>query len=112
MGQCLFKVGQLFQSAAKVISKWGKMLFQSGALHNVPIYSIDNKVQKLYIFCCGIANVANKKFLYNFFSVLLLFRPGFFILIIQKVVRTIFNINLFFTIQYGNMYSFYKQCFV
>ena len=88
------------------------MLFQSGALHNVPIYSIDNKVQKLYIFCCGIANVANKKFLYNFFSVLLLFRSGFFILIIQKVVRTIFNINLFFTIQYGNMYSFYKKYFV
>ena len=130
-----FKVGQtLFQSGTKtVISKWvnvylkqgnyfkvqqklfqngGKCYFKVGHYAMYPFILLIIRHKSFTFFVAVQLMQQIRKFLYNFFSILLLFRPRFFILIIQKVVRTIFNINLFFTIQYGNMYSFYKQCFV
>ena len=66
---------------------------------NVPIYSIDNKVQTFYNIRCDITNVADKNIIqytiYRTFHLSL-----FYLACHQKIERTIFDIDFLYTIYF------------
>ena len=73
-----------FKSVFAFISRDYCQIFIFVSFFNVTTYFIHNKVQRFYTFRYHKTNVINKNALYDFWSILILFRSRFFILIMSS----------------------------
>ena len=73
-----------FQCVSALISRTQQQIFTPITFLNVPIYFIDKKIKKLHTIWRHVFNVVNKNTLFDFWSILILFRSRFFISIMSS----------------------------